>query len=83
MTDIETVKNAQRLSHIIDAIDRVERSLDGVSRDEFYSNGDDTKPFSTDNVGITLAEPKDGKIKFTAGPTDTTATSFFMKVKMK
>ena len=45
--------------------------------------GDDTKPFSTDNVGITLAEPKDGKIKFTAGPTDTTATSFFMKVKMK
>ena len=40
MTDIETVKNAQRLSHIIDAIDRVERSLDGVSRDEFYSNED-------------------------------------------
>ena len=45
--------------------------------------GDDTKPFSAENVGITLAEPKDGKIKFTAGPTDTTATSFFMKVKMK
>ena len=45
--------------------------------------GDGTKPFSAENVGITLATPKDGKIKFTAGPTDTTATSFFMKVKMK
>ena len=45
--------------------------------------GDNTKPFSAENVGITLAEPKDGKIKFTAGPTEQTATRFFMKVKMK
>ena len=42
--------------------------------------GDD---FDASNVSVSLAEPKDGKIKFTAGPTDTTATSFFMKVKMK
>ena len=40
MTSLEIVKNAQRLLHIIGAIDRVERSLDGVSRDEFYVNED-------------------------------------------
>ena len=40
MTSLELVKNAQRLSHIINAIDRVERSLSGISRDDFYANED-------------------------------------------
>ena len=40
MTCLETIKNAQRLSHVIDAIARVERSLEGVSREEFYANED-------------------------------------------
>ena len=44
------------------------------------SLGDD---FSTDNVTILSAGPKDGRIKFTVSPIDTDASSFFMKVKMK
>ena len=45
--------------------------------------GNDTKPFSADNVCLTLAQPKNGKVKFTVSPADSTAKQFFMKVKMK
>ena len=40
MTEFEVVKNAQRLSHIIEAIERVERSVAGITQAEFYLNED-------------------------------------------
>ena len=40
MKEIESVKNAQRLTHIIEAIKRIDRSLEGVSRDTFYADED-------------------------------------------
>jgi len=38
--------------------------------------------FSSDKVDIEFSEPADGKVKFTAGPKDTSAGTFFMKVKI-
>jgi len=38
--------------------------------------------FSSDKVDIEFAEPADGKVKFTAGPKDASAGTFFMKVKI-
>ena len=43
----------------------------------------DDSAFSADNVGISFGTPENGNVKFTAEPKDKTATSFFMKVKMK
>lgn len=40
MTEIATVKNAQRLYHIIQAIARIRRSVGDVSREEFFGNED-------------------------------------------
>jgi len=40
VTGIESVKNAQRLTHVLEAIKRIDRSLDGVSRDAFYADED-------------------------------------------
>lgn len=37
---MDSVKDAQRLSHIIQAIRRIRRSLDGVTWEEFMSNED-------------------------------------------
>ncbi len=37
---------------------------------------------SSDNVNITFGTPENGKVKFTAGPKDTGADAFFMRVKM-
>jgi len=38
--------------------------------------------FSSDKVDIEFGAPVDGKVKFTAGPKDTDAKVFFMKVKL-
>lgn len=38
--------------------------------------------FSSGNVDLTFGTPADGKVKFTAGPKDTNASTFFMKVKV-
>ena len=38
---------------------------------------------SSDNVDISFSNPENGKLKFTAEPKDTSATSFFMRVKVK
>lgn len=40
MTEIEAIKNAQRLYHIIQAIARIHRSVDGISKETFYNNED-------------------------------------------
>jgi len=40
MNALENIKNAQRLSHILEAIRRVKRSLSGVSREEFRVDED-------------------------------------------
>jgi len=40
MTEMETIKNAQRLYHIVQAIARIRRSVDGVSREAFFKNED-------------------------------------------
>ena len=40
MTELEAVKNAQRLYHIIQAIARIKRSIEGITEDEFFSNED-------------------------------------------
>ena len=40
MTEIETVKNAQRLYHIIQAIARIRRSINGISKEMFFENED-------------------------------------------
>jgi len=44
---------------------------------------DGTKPFSYSNVDITFGVPEAGKVKFTAGPKDAGAKTFFMKVRVK
>ena len=40
MTDVERVKNAQRLTHILEAIRRIRRSLSGVDKDAFAIDED-------------------------------------------
>lgn len=40
MTDIESIKNGQRLYHIIQAGERIFRSIDGITKDDFYANED-------------------------------------------
>ena len=40
MTELESVKNAQRLHHIILAVQRIRRSMDGVTWEEFAANED-------------------------------------------
>ena len=40
MTEIDAVKNAQRLYHIIQAIARIRRSVDGISKEDFFGNED-------------------------------------------
>jgi len=42
----------------------------------------DGAAFSSDKVDIEFGTPVDGKVKFTAGPKDASAGTFFMKVKM-
>jgi len=46
--------------------------------------GSSLQGLSSDNVDITFGTPKDGKVKFTAGPSadNADATTFFMKVKL-
>ena len=40
MTDIESIKTGQRLYHIIQAGERIFRSIDGITKDDFYANED-------------------------------------------
>ena len=40
MTEIESIKNGQRLYHIIQAGERIFRSIDGITKDDFYANED-------------------------------------------
>ena len=40
MTEIDAIKNAQRLYHIIQAIARIRRSVDGISKEAFFENED-------------------------------------------
>ena len=40
MTELESVKNAQRLHHIILAVQRIRRSMNGVTWEEFAVNED-------------------------------------------
>ena len=40
MTELDAIKNAQRLYHIIQAIARIHRSVDGVSKEDFFKNED-------------------------------------------
>ena len=40
MTELESVKNAQRLHHIILAVQRIRRSMTGVTWEEFAANED-------------------------------------------
>ena len=40
MTEIEAVKNAQRLCHVLQAIARIQRSVNGIAKDEFFANED-------------------------------------------
>ena len=40
MTEIDAIKNAQRLYHIIQAIARIRRSVDGISKESFFENED-------------------------------------------
>ena len=40
MTEIESVKNAQRLCHILQAVQRIHRSVDGISRETFFADED-------------------------------------------
>lgn len=40
MTETDAIKNAQRLYHIMQAIARIHRSVDGVSREAFFENED-------------------------------------------
>ena len=40
MTEIDAIKNAQRLYHIIQAIARIHRSVDGISKESFFENED-------------------------------------------
>ena len=43
----------------------------------------DGAAFSSDNVGIEFGKPEDGKVKIKAAPKDSSAKSFFMRVKVK
>ena len=38
MTELDAIKNAQRLYHIIQAIARIRRSVDGISKEDFFGN---------------------------------------------
>ena len=40
MTEIESIKNGQRLYHIIQAGERSFRAIDGITKDDFYANED-------------------------------------------
>jgi uncharacterized protein with HEPN domain len=40
MTELESIKNGQRLYHIIQAGERIFRSIDGITKDDFYANED-------------------------------------------
>ena len=40
MTDVEVVKNAQRLHHMLQAIQRIRRSVNGISRETFFADED-------------------------------------------
>ena len=40
MTDIDSIRNGQRLYHIIQAGERIFRSVDGISKEDFYANED-------------------------------------------
>jgi len=40
MSSIEAIKNAQRLKHIVEAICRIDRSLAGVCREQFFADED-------------------------------------------
>ena len=40
MTEIDAIKNAQRLYHIIQAIARIRRSVDGINKEDFFANED-------------------------------------------
>jgi uncharacterized protein with HEPN domain len=40
MTEMESVKNAQRLFHILHAVQRIHRSVDGVSYEMFLADED-------------------------------------------
>jgi len=40
MTEMESVKNAQRLFHILQAVQRIHRSVDGVSYEAFLADED-------------------------------------------
>ena len=40
MTDIDSIKNGQRLYHIIQAGERIFRSVNGISKEDFYANED-------------------------------------------
>ena len=40
MTEIDAIKNAQRLYHIIQAIARIHRSVDGICKEDFFENED-------------------------------------------
>ena len=40
MTEMESVKNAQRLFHILQAVKRIHRSVDGVSYEMFMADED-------------------------------------------
>ena len=40
MTEMESVKNAQRLFHILQAVQRIHRSVDGVSYEMFLADED-------------------------------------------
>lgn len=40
MNELDAIKNAQRLYHIIQAIARIHRSVDGISKEDFFANED-------------------------------------------
>ena len=40
MTEMESLKNAQRLCHILEAVRRIHRSVDGVSYETFLADED-------------------------------------------
>ena len=40
MTEMESLKNAQRLFHILQAVQRIHRSVDGVSYEMFLADED-------------------------------------------
>ncbi len=40
MTDIDSIKNGQRLYHIIQAGERIFRSVNGISKEDFFANED-------------------------------------------